>query len=220
MNFRYLLLLSSLIALCCFSGCPSAPVAVEDPSPRLPFTEIEADLLPGLAAVPFAGSRFAPEIMGPGVAAADLDGDGMLDLIQLIPPNDNQPKVDGRVHLLWQNSEGRFEEHGSDLPAGGWPQAVTLGDVDGDGRLDIALANWGQDRWYRNLGERRFGDPEDLGSPAWSTAAAFCDIEGDGDHDLIVVEYLDKGIKLIYKSPVTVYNSKFSNLIKAISNGQ
>lgn len=39
-------------------------------------------------------------------------------------------------------------------------------------------------------------------------------------NNTIELEYIDKGIKLIYKTPVTVYNSKFSNLIKLISNGQ
>ena len=37
-------------------------------------------------------------------------------------------------------------------------------------------------------------------------------------NDTIEIEYIDKGIKLIYKSPLTVYNSKFSNLIKTIKN--
>jgi hypothetical protein len=39
-------------------------------------------------------------------------------------------------------------------------------------------------------------------------------------NNTLEIEYIDKGIKLIYKSPLTVYNSKFSNLIKLISNGQ
>ena len=37
-------------------------------------------------------------------------------------------------------------------------------------------------------------------------------------NNTIEIEYIDKGIKLIYKSPLTVYNSKFSNLIKTIKN--
>jgi len=37
-------------------------------------------------------------------------------------------------------------------------------------------------------------------------------------NNTIEIEYIDKGIKLVYKSPLTVYNSKFSNLIKLISH--
>ena len=39
-------------------------------------------------------------------------------------------------------------------------------------------------------------------------------------NNTIELEYIDNGIKLIYKSPVTIYNSKFSNLIKTLNNGQ
>jgi hypothetical protein len=37
-------------------------------------------------------------------------------------------------------------------------------------------------------------------------------------NNTIEIEYIDNGIKLVYKSPLTVYNSKFSNLIKLISH--
>ena len=37
-------------------------------------------------------------------------------------------------------------------------------------------------------------------------------------NNTLEIEYIDKGIKLIYKSPLTVYNSKFTNLIKLISH--
>ena len=39
-------------------------------------------------------------------------------------------------------------------------------------------------------------------------------------NNTIEIEYIDNGVRLIYKSPVTIYNSKFSNLIKLINNGQ
>jgi hypothetical protein len=38
-------------------------------------------------------------------------------------------------------------------------------------------------------------------------------------NNTIEIEYLDHGVRLIYKSPVTIYNSKFSNLIKTLKNG-
>jgi len=39
-------------------------------------------------------------------------------------------------------------------------------------------------------------------------------------NNTLELEYIDKGIRLIYKSPVTIYNSKFSNLIKTLNNGR
>lgn len=67
---------------------------------------------------------------------------------------------------------------------------VALGDVDGDGRVDIYLCNLqGANKLYRNLGLWRF-EPLDLGDAACardhSTAATLADVDGDGDLDLLV----------------------------------
>jgi len=67
---------------------------------------------------------------------------------------------------------------------------VALGDVDGDGRIDIYLCSLqGPNRLYRNLGDWRFAELE-LGSAACaeqlSTAATLADVDGDGQLDLLV----------------------------------
>ena len=68
---------------------------------------------------------------------------------------------------------------------------VALGDVDGDGLVDIYLASLdGPNVLYRNLGNWRFEDiTESAGVAApgrFATGAVFADVDGDGDLDLLV----------------------------------
>jgi len=67
-----------------------------------------------------------------------------------------------------------------------------LGDVDGDGRVDIFLARTeGGSKLYRNLGDWRFEDitaSAGVGAPdRFSTGCAFADVDGDGDLDLVLL---------------------------------
>ncbi len=69
---------------------------------------------------------------------------------------------------------------------------IALGDVDGDGLVDVFLAKTeGRNALYRNLGGWRFEDITDsagVGAPdRFSTGAAFADTDGDGDLDLLLL---------------------------------
>jgi len=68
---------------------------------------------------------------------------------------------------------------------------VALGDIDGDGRIDIYLASiTGENRLYKNLGDFRFEDvTEEAGlrhASYPSTGVAFADVNGNGHLDVLI----------------------------------
>ena len=120
------------------------------------------------------------------IAWGDLDGDGDLDLAATTAFNDN--------HLYRNLGDGRFTEI---LDAAGQPllghvenysRDLAMGDLDGDGDLDLVIANFtGDSQMYRNLGDGRF---EELagGLPGSGAAmsAALGDMDSDSDLDLAI----------------------------------
>jgi hypothetical protein len=96
---------------------------------------------------------------GLGVVAADLDDDGRVDLFVA---------NDGSENFFWRNRGGlRFAEAGliSGLSAnasGGYQagMGVACGDLDGDGRIDLAVTNFfGESTsFYKNLGRGEFSE--------------------------------------------------------------
>jgi hypothetical protein len=154
------------------------------------------------------GERYLFETMGSGLAATDLDGDGLPDLLFLqsgtLPPGEF-PEPDraraghaaGETARLYRNLGGmRFEDvtpgSGFDVPF--YAMGLAVGDVDADGDRDVWVAAYGRSRLFLNEGGMRFREAaaeRGLDDPPWTVAGAFLDAEGDGDLDLYSVAYLD-----------------------------
>jgi hypothetical protein len=129
---------------------------------------------------------------GLGVVAADLDGDGQTDLFVA---------NDTTANFFFRNQGGfRFTEEGHEsglaANAGGGYQAgmgVACGDLDGDGRLDLAVTNFlGESTTlYHNHGGRRFSDRAAAARLAAPTrfmlgfGLAALDANNDGRLDLV-----------------------------------
>jgi len=138
--------------------------------------------------------------MGPGAAIGDFDGDGWPDLY-LVQGGGREGSEPDQNRLLRNLGASRkaggpwFEDVTQHAGVGdtGRGMGALFVDLDGDGRLDLYVANYGQDRLYLNRGNGTFADatsslPElDL----WSAAVAAADTDGDGDLDLYVTSYLD-----------------------------
>ena len=67
---------------------------------------------------------------------------------------------------------------------------AALGDVDADGDLDVAIANWGgTDRLYLNDGTGTFDEGQNIGTSASTAGVALGDVDADGDIDFVAAIY-------------------------------
>jgi hypothetical protein len=130
---------------------------------------------------------------GGGVAAGDIDNDGLPDLYF----TSNR----GVDRLYLNKGNYRFEDITEQAGVGGppgWKSGVAMADVNGDGYLDIYVSavNYltmrGRNVLYINNGDGTFTDRAEeygLAFAGYSTQAAFFDYDGDGDLDMYLLNH-------------------------------
>lgn len=134
-----------------------------------------------------------------GALSIDMDGDGLVDLLTV-----------GHAGLiLWLNKDGRFERRPLDvqIPADAVPMAVTAGDFDRDGNVDLYVSMFVAPASFRspvfndpahakrnmllhNQGGLRFKDVTDAVTSGLQNTftSSFVDLDGDGWLDLVLAQ--------------------------------
>lgn len=136
----------------------------------------------------FVETTIAADIPAPVHAeAVDVDGDGDLDVLvasmgKVFPNND---KI-GSVVILENRGDGTFIKHVI-IDQIARVTDVRAGDFDRDGRLDLAVGQFGYDqgeiRWMRNLGGWKF-DSQILLNLSGTVNVCVADLNGDGLLDI------------------------------------
>jgi hypothetical protein len=115
------------------------------------------------------------------VVAADLDSDGKMDLVTTSLNND--------ASVLLGNGDGTFgPDHDYPLGGGGYPEDTAVGDLDGDGIPDLAVACSSTHTVAVLLGrgDGTFATGVNFSSGSAPTAVRIGDVNGDGEPDLVL----------------------------------
>ena len=151
---------------------------------------------------------FFPDSKCMGLTVFDYDDDGDLDIFQA---NDHQ------MNFLFRNDNGTYKEFGvasgvatnsQGSPTGS--MHGTVGDIDGDGLIDILVADLKFGALYRNLGNGLFEDITESSGIAIQMAgkgiwgASLFDYDNDGDLDIIAANGTAE--ELILQYPLLLEN--------------
>ena len=144
--------------------------------------------LTNLSTTPGRGVAFSPERVittaadgARSVHAADLDGDGDLDVLSASSWDDK---------IAWYENEGggSFSAQRVITTAANFAHSVHAADLDGDGDADVLSASWDDDKiaWYENLGGGSFSAQRVITTEANGALAVHAaDLDGDGDADVL-----------------------------------
>ncbi len=140
-----------------------------------------------------AKAGVADDGLGKGVAFADINNDGLVDLYV--------SNKGGANRLFLNKGNGNYEDitanagEGLDYP--GFTMGSVFGDYDNDGLEDLYLATGGQyeieaNRLFKNMGNNTFVDVTEkagVGLKAFTYSASFVDYDNDGLLDLYCANY-------------------------------
>lgn len=205
-----------------WSKTPAAAVESEVALPTVRQTDLES--IPSIPLAPVAadqtgidfvhqagknGDKLLPETMGSGLAIADFNSDGKLDVFfanskrwpwdegESGNGSGEEDRARDTCRLYFGDGELHFTDHtvaaGLDVPI--YAMGAAAADFDNDGDVDLFVSAVGKNRLYQNEGGTFTDITSDAGvggeDTAWSTSCGFLDYDNDGRLDLYVCNYVD-----------------------------
>lgn len=168
----------------------------------------------GAGAVPYA------------LASGDLDGDGKPDLVT-VNSNTNTVSILRNVSAAGSITNASFAPK-VDLATGLDPRAIAIGDIDGDGKLDIAVTNLRSATVsvYRNvsvpgsIAAASFAARVDFATGANPISVAIGDLNGDGKSDMAVTNLTDGTVSVLRNTATagSIVPSSFAARINYITS--
>jgi len=172
-----------------------------DGIPDLAVSEFGVNILLGNGDGTFRAGVLAPGFL-PYIeffAVGDFNGDGKLDLA-VAYCNDTFPTSQpGAVEILLGNGDGTFNLAAGSPATGNTPTAIATGDFNGDGNLDLTIANGSSNTVTILLGNGN-GTFTAAASPATGnspSSLAVGDFNGDGKPDLAVTNATDNTVTIL-----------------------
>jgi hypothetical protein len=141
------------------------------------------------------------------VISSDVDGDGKPDLI-LVNYNSNTVSVLRNASAIGGINGTSFEAK-VDLTTGAFPRFGALGDLDGDGKLDLAVSNYNDNTVsvFRNTGSSgtvSFAAKVDFATSGSNVeGVAIADLDGDGKLDVAVVNNTTNTVSVFKNTAVS-----------------
>ena len=172
-----------------------------DGIPDLAVSEFGVDILLGNGDGTFKARVLAPGFL-PYIeffAVGDFNGDGKLDLAVAYCNDTFSTTQPGAVEILLGNGDGTFNLAAASPATGNTPTAITTGDFNGDGNLDLAIANGSGNTVTILLGNGN-GTFTAAASPATGNSPSSLvvgDFNGDGKPDLAVTNATDNTVTIL-----------------------
>jgi hypothetical protein len=164
------------------------------------FVDITADVGIDFKHAGGIDKRVIPAVVGSGAAFADYDNDGDLDLYIVNSSTKHDTGTGNPRNALYQNNgNSTFTDVTNEAGVGNpvWGMGAAFADYDNDGDLDLYVANYKANAFFRNEGSGSFikfsSKAGSIGHVGFGSAVAWGDYDNDGYLDLYVANYLDYG---------------------------